>query len=140
MFSAHFLQSERAHQPQGGAVLDEALDVLPADQRQIVAELLAVEVVEASAVGDFLVRHLVKDCGGGREVCAQALGESAVNSAVLFLVGDGERENFLFGQVGKSFHGESLRYRRGANIYLRTIPIRNGCRSCGPARRPVTAN
>ena len=35
---------------------------------------------------------------------AQALGEAAIDAAVLVLVGDGEREDFLLGEVGKAFH------------------------------------
>ena len=41
----------------------------------------------------------------GRILLAQALGEAAIDAAVLVLVGDGEREDFLFGEVGKAFHG-----------------------------------
>ena len=36
---------------------------------------------------------------------AQPLGEAAIDAAVLFLVGDGEREDFLLGEVGEAFHG-----------------------------------
>jgi hypothetical protein len=35
---------------------------------------------------------------------AQALGEASVDAAIFFLVGDGEREDFLFAEIGKSFH------------------------------------
>ena len=35
---------------------------------------------------------------------AQALGKAAIDAAVLFLVGDGEREDFLLGQIGKALH------------------------------------
>ena len=35
---------------------------------------------------------------------AQALGEAAIDAAVLLLVGDGEREDFLLGEVGKALH------------------------------------
>ena len=41
------------------------------------------------------------------KLLAQALGEAAIDAAVLFFIGDGERQHFLFGQVGKSFHGQS---------------------------------
>ena len=86
-------------------MVHEALDVLAADQRQIFAELLAVEVVQPGAVGDFLVRHLVEHLGGGGKLLAQPLGEAAIDAAVLLLIGDGQRQHFLLGQVGKSFHG-----------------------------------
>ena len=57
---------------------------------------------------DFLVRHLVEHLGGGGELLAQALGEAAIDAAVLLLVGDGQRQDFLLGQVGKLFHGRVL--------------------------------
>ena len=89
-------------------MLDEALDVLAADQRQIVAEFLAVEVEQHGAMAHFFVRHLVEHLGGGRKLLAQAFGEAAIDAAVLFLVGDGEREHFLLGQIGKSLHVRPL--------------------------------
>ncbi len=49
---------------------------------------------------------------------AQALGEAAIDAAVLVLVGDGEREDFLLGEIGKAFHG-------GLAIEVVSIYIRN---------------
>ena len=115
---AHLLQPERAHQPQRLLGMQEALDVLAADQRQIFAEFLAVEVVEHGAVVHLLFGHLVEHLGGGGELLAQAFGEAAVDAAVLFLVGDGERQHFLLGQVGKFFHEECLSGRRRANAHI----------------------
>ena len=66
--------------------------------------LRAVEVEQHGAVAHLLVGHLVEHLGGGRELLAQSLGEAAVDAAVLVLVGDGEREDFLLGQIGKTFH------------------------------------
>ena len=37
---------------------------------------------------------------GGRILRAQAFGEAAIDAAVLLLVGDGEGEDFLLGEVG----------------------------------------
>ena len=105
---AHFFQAERPHQPERGLVVDEALDVLAADQRQIFAEFLPVEVVQHGAVVHLLVGHLVEHLGGGGELLAQAFGKAAVDAAVLLLVGDGERQHFLLGQVGKFLHGAPL--------------------------------
>ena len=96
--------------------MDEALDVLAADQRQIFAEFLPVEVVEHGAVVHLLLGHLVEHLGGGGELLAQALGEAAVDAAVLFLVGDGERQHFLLGQIGKSFHGAPLKSSAGGRF------------------------
>ena len=104
---AHLLEPERPHQPERLLRLDEALHVLATDQRQIVAEFLAVEVEQHGAVVHFLFRHLVEYLGGGGKLLAQAFGETAIDAAVLFFVGDGKRQHFLFGEVGKSFHGRS---------------------------------
>ena len=35
-------------------------------------------------------------------------GEAAIDAAVLVLVGDGESEDFLFGEVGETFHESAL--------------------------------
>ncbi len=94
---AHLVEAERAHQPERLAVVDEALDVLAADQRQVLAEFLAVHVEQHGAVAHLLVGHFVEHLGGGGKRLAQALGEAAVDAAVLVLVGDGEREDFLLG-------------------------------------------
>ena len=86
-------------------MLDEALDVLAADQRQVFAEFLAIEIDQHAAVAYLLLRHLVEDLGGGRVVIAQPHGKAAVDAAVLVLGGDGERKDFLLGEIGKALHG-----------------------------------
>jgi hypothetical protein len=50
----------------------------------------------------FFFRHLVEHLGRGRVFLAQPLGKAAIDAAVLFLVGDGERQNFLLGELGKA--------------------------------------
>ena len=106
---AHLAEDERPHQPERRLVRDEILDVVATDQRQIVAKLLAVEVEQHRAVMNFLLRHLVEYLGGGRKLLTQAFGKTAIDAAVFFLVGDGKREHFLLGEVGKAFHRKSLR-------------------------------
>ena len=49
------------------------------------------------------------------------LGEAAIDAAVLFLVGDGEREDFLFGEIGKAFHGGPAIEWHRVLIYIRSI-------------------
>jgi hypothetical protein len=56
-------------------------------------------------VAHLLFRHLVEDLGGGRIFRAQPFGKAAIDAAVLLLVGDGKREDFLFGEFSKAFHG-----------------------------------
>ena len=91
--------------------MDEALHVLPADERQIVAKLRPVEVEQHGPVAHLLVRHLVEDLGGGAIPLAQALREAAIDAAVLFLVADGEREDFLLGEIGEALHIGLVRLR-----------------------------
>ena len=76
---------------------DEAGDVLPADQRQILAEFRAVHLEQHGPVAHLLVGHFVEHLGGGRKRLAQAFGKAAIDAAVLVLIGDGEREDFLLG-------------------------------------------
>ncbi len=55
---------------------------------------------------DLLLRHAVEHFGGLRILAAQPLGEAAIDAAVLVLAGDGESEDFLLGEISKTFHGE----------------------------------
>src|SRR5437762_3216475 len=86
-----------------------------ADQRQVFAEFRPVEVEQHGAVAHLLLRHLVEDLGGGRIFRAQPFGKAAIDAAVLVLVGDGKREDFLFGELGKALHG-ALQHRRFSYI------------------------
>src|SRR5262249_50371215 len=112
---AHLVEVERVHEPQW-LLLNEALHILAADQRQIFAELRAVEVEQHGAVAHLLLRHLVEDLGRGGICLAQPLGEATIDAAILVLVGDGQRENLLFGEFGKTFHGPAL-----VLSYVRTL-------------------
>ncbi len=100
---AHLVEIELRHQPER-LLGDEAFDVLAADQRQVLAEFRAVELEQHGAMAHLLVGHLVEHLGGGRILLAQALGEAAIDAAVLVLVGDRERQDFLFGEIGETFH------------------------------------
>jgi hypothetical protein len=72
-------------------------------------------------VANLLLRHLVKDLGRGWIFLAQPLGEAAIDPAVLVLVGDGERKDFLFGQLGKAFQeaprSEDVAKRLAASVF-----------------------
>ena len=80
-------------------MLDEAAHVVAADQWDVLAELLLIELDQAAAVIAFLAGHLGEDIGRGRVVLTQAFGDVLIDAAVLFLVGDGQSEDFAFGQV-----------------------------------------
>ena len=60
--------------------------------------------------------HLVEDFRRCRILLAKALSEIAVDPAVFFFVGYRQRQDFLFGKVGKAFHGRPLRV--GGNGFL----------------------
>jgi hypothetical protein len=72
-----------------------------ADQRDDLAEAGAVQLDQALAVGVLLDRHLVEHRGAVGIVGAQAFGVAAVDAGVVFLGGDGQRQNLLFGQVAE---------------------------------------
>src|SRR5262245_49573140 len=84
--------------------MQEALDVLAADQRQIVSEFLAIEVEQHRAVMHLLIGHLIEYFCRGWKLLAQTFRKTAIDAAILFFVGDGEGQNFLFAQIGKLFH------------------------------------
>jgi hypothetical protein len=98
-----FVEIELRHQPQR-VLRDEPLDVLAADQRQVLAELRAVKIKQHGAMAHLFVRHLLEHLGGGWVLAAKALGKAAINPAVFVLVGDRQREDFLFGEIGETFH------------------------------------
>jgi hypothetical protein len=84
------------HQP-GGLVLDEAGDVMAADQRDEVAELAAIGLGQAAAMLMLLLRHVGKDQGRCGKALAQRVGEGGVGARVVVLAGDRQRQQFLLG-------------------------------------------
>ncbi len=103
---AHRVQAERTHQPHRPAV-DEAFDVLAADQRDVLAELLLVELNQAGAVLRLLRLHLLEDHGAGGVGFAQAVGEIAVDAPVFFFERNRQGQNLALGELI-----EVLRHRR----------------------------
>jgi hypothetical protein len=88
-------------------VADEPAHVLPPHQRHVLPEPGAVEIVAHAAVVHFLGGHLFEHLCGIRKTGPQPLGEVAVDAAVLLFVADGEREDFLLGEIGKALHRSS---------------------------------
>ena len=78
------LDTQRAVEPQR-ATLDEAFDVLPANQRDVVAKPLTEQLGQRAAMVGLLVLHARKDLGRRRIVLAKPLGEIRVHTFVLFL-------------------------------------------------------
>ena len=63
----------------------------------------------------FLVGHFGEHLGAAGIVLAQALGDVGVDAVVLFLVGDGQGEDFAFGQIGEIAHGGNVAATRNAS-------------------------
>jgi hypothetical protein len=114
---ARFAKDERACQPGRRLVRDEVLDVVAADEGQVFAELSSIEIVQHRAMVHLFLGHLVEDLGRRRVLLAKALREIAIDAAVFFFIGNRKGQNFLFGQIGKTFHGRSLQVGRNGFIY-----------------------
>ena len=87
-------QVQRAQEPDRLA-FQEALYVLATDHRNVVAELLAIEIEQAMAVAILLLRHGGKhpSCPG---IClTHGFREIIVGAAVLLLECNGKRQQFL---------------------------------------------
>jgi len=82
---------------------------LAPDQRQEIAELLAMQIEQNVAMADLLLGHLVVHFRRARISFAQRVGERAVDAAVLVLIRNGKRENVLLAQFGKGLHVALLR-------------------------------
>ena len=74
----------------------------------MLAEFLLVELDQPAAMLAFLAGHFGEHVGAGRIVLAQALGDVGVDTAVLFLIGDRQGEDFAFGEIGEIAHGSNL--------------------------------
>src|ERR671912_185250 len=67
---------------------------------QVLAETLAIEVVERVAMAAFFLGHVVEDTGGGVIFGPQPVSEALVDARVFFFVRDREREHLALGEVG----------------------------------------
>ncbi len=64
--------------------MHKASDVVPANQRYMVAKLLSKELDETPPVARFLGLHAVEDRCRSREVLAETLREFAIDPLVVF--------------------------------------------------------
>ncbi len=69
----------------------------------MLAESLLILLEQHVTVAVLLLGHLLEQSGGSRIALGEILGETHVNAPVLLLGGDGERQNFAFGQFRKGF-------------------------------------
>ncbi len=100
-------QPEGAHQPDWLAV-DEPFDIMSSDQRDVLTELLAVQLDEPVPVPILLAAHLVEDCGCGGVVSLEPLRKVAVNAGIFFFEGNGQGQNLLLAEALKGSHGVRL--------------------------------
>src|SRR5260370_20429635 len=82
-----------------GAAVEKAFDVLAADERDVLAKPLAVDLKQGVAVPGLLGLHLFKNLGRGRVRFAESLGEVAIDPAILLFQGDRQGEDFALGEV-----------------------------------------
>ena len=91
-------------QPGLAGLMDGSVSTLAPHQRDVLAELAAVELEQAVAVAALLLGH------GGEHprrvgiVLAQPVGELVVDAAVLLLERDGKRQQLGLGQFGEILH------------------------------------
>ena len=112
---ANCVDSQRPHQPHRAA-LGKSLHVLRADQRNVLAESLAVHLKQTLPVPRFLDGHLIEYFRSGGIRHAQAFGEISVDAAVLLLHLNRQRQNFLVGKVLEFFLGHERRPRMYSSV------------------------
>ena len=83
----------------------------------MIAEFLPIEVVKHRTMMHLFLGHLVEDFRRCRILLAKTLSEIAIDAAVFFFIGDRKGQNFLLGEVGKAFHGTSLRVSNNTFLY-----------------------
>ena len=105
--AAHRLDPQRADLP-SRTPGDCAADVLAADQRDMVAELLDKGINQQAPVIAFLRCHVVEHPGAVRVFFPQALGEVGVDAAILFLAADRECQDFFLVQFSEASHGPNV--------------------------------
>ncbi len=88
---------------------DEAVDVFATNQRDVFAESLTKDLDQSRTMRRFLLLHLVEDRSGRGIRLAKAVGEIAINPAVLPFEGNCEREISGSDIVEVSSHTEHYR-------------------------------
>lgn len=97
---ANGLDLERAFEPDRLA-LDESLDVLLANQRNVFAKSRAVEFKQSMPMPGFFFAHPLK-CLGRRGIGRpDSVGKIGINPPVFLLLGDGQRQDFTFRELLK---------------------------------------
>ena len=126
-------QPQRPHQPDRPAA-DEPLDVLPADQRDVLAELLAVQLDQPVPVPVFLDRHVAEHLRRCRIAVAQAVRVALVNALILLFEGDCERKDLLLRQIREILHRPSSLPDCSLPQAMPDLSSITCCRELGPSR------
>ena len=77
---------------------------MAANERNVVAKLLPVQVHQSLPVARFLGAHAVEHGGGGRKILAKTFGKIRVDALILFLERDGKSQDLAFGKAVKVAH------------------------------------
>src|ERR1700730_17536146 len=99
---ADVIDAQGADQPDR-APLEEALHVMPPNQRNMLAEAASVGLDQARAMLRFLRAHLVEDLRGVGIDLPQTVGEIAVNVAVLLFQENSQSQNLPPPTVPRTF-------------------------------------
>src|ERR1700728_1702529 len=91
---------------------------------------------------DLFLGHFGEHFGRGGVMLPQTLGKATIDAAVLFLVGDCERENLLLGQLCEALHevplfnysNQRLRNSKGSRTKIDGAPEKRGRRLAAPER------
>ena len=109
---AHPVEAEVFHQPDRAAGV-ETRDMLAPDQGDDLTEAGAVAFDQPVAVLVLLGGHILEHPGRAGIIGAQAFGIGAVDARVVFLGGNGEREDLLLAQIGEPpTIGQGRKHRR----------------------------
>ena len=84
-----------------------AAHVLSANKRDMVAETLCEQVDQLPAMLAFFRGHVGEHRGGRGIFVAKRVREIREHPGILFLIADGERQDFGFAQVVKTLHADS---------------------------------
>src|SRR5579863_668987 len=103
-FVAHDVKAERPSQPDRLS-LYEAFHVMAADEWNMFAEFLPVQVDQSSAMSGFFSLHPFKYGGRSGEVLAQSFGEIGEDALIFFFERNGQGEDLALVKSFESLHG-----------------------------------
>ena len=91
---------------QTGLALDEAFDVLAADQRNVLSKFLPEEFDEAAAMVRLFLAHAVEHLRRAGEILPQSFGEISIDALILFFQKNSQGQNLPLGKAFEVSHEE----------------------------------